>query len=110
MDWERRANVIAGAGISDDADSAADLESRLPLIRAFPGAAFAGGSWRFGAEFFSDYANSRDIPGLDQQAHQFGPVLKADWDNGVCLQAGARAGLTDGADGTMMQIFLGRGF
>jgi hypothetical protein len=82
--------MIAGAGTSDDARSGVGLQKRLQLKRALPGAAFAGGSWRFGAEHFSECGNSRDIPGLDQQARQFWPVLKAAWDNSVCLEAGAR--------------------
>lgn len=108
--WEWRANLIASAGTSDDAESGVDLESRLQMTRSLPGAAFAGGTWRLGAELFSEYGNSRDIPGLDQQAHQFGPVIKAEWDNGVYIQAGARVGLTEGADNTMMKVFLGREF
>ena len=108
--WEWRANLIAAAGTSDDADSGVDLESRLQLTRAVPGAAFAGGTWRLGAELFSEYGNARDIPGLDQQAHQFGPVIKAEWGNGVYIQAGARAGLTGGADDAMMKFLLGREF
>ena len=108
--WEWRANLIASAGTSDDAESGVDLESRLQLTRSLPGAAFAGGTWRLGAELFSEYGNSRDIPGLDQQAHQFGPILKAEWDNGVHIQVGARAGLTEGADDAMVKFFLGREF
>lgn len=108
--WEWRANVIAAAGTSDDAAGGVDLESRLQVTRALPAQGFAGASWRFGAELFSEYGNSRDLPGLDGQAHQLGPVIKADWDNGVYIQLGVRTGLTEGADDAMAKIFVGRDF
>ncbi len=61
-------------------------------------------------ELFSEFGNSRDIPGFEQQAHQIGPVLKISWDNAVYLQSASRFGLTDGSDDSMFKLFFGQEF
>jgi hypothetical protein len=66
--------------------------------------------WRLGAELFSEYGNSRDLPAWNQQAHQLGPVAKANFGNGVFIQTAVRFGLTGEADDAMAKIFIGREF
>lgn len=108
--WEWRANAIAEIETGSGRDDGTALETRLQVTRAlnssFPGTT----RWRLGAELFSEYGNTKDIPEFSDQAHQLGPVLKAEWDNGIYLQAAVRRGITDGADDWMGKIFIGREF
>ncbi len=108
--WEWRANLIAATETGDQRADGAELESRLQLTRALPAGWMDTTGMRFGAELFSEYGTTEDLPGLDQQAHQFGPVFKAEWDNGIYLQTAVRAGLTSGSDDFMGKIFVGREF
>lgn len=108
--WEWRANAIGETEIGGGRDDGFDLETRLQLTRALPVALGGTRDWRLGGEIFSEYGNIDAIPGLNRQAHQAGPVIKAEWDNGIYLQAALRAGLTDGADDFMGKIFIGREF
>lgn len=108
--WEWRANLIAATETGDQRADGAELESRFQLTRALPGEWMGSDKIRFGAELFSEYGNTEDLPGFDQQAHQLGPVFKAEWDNGVYLQTAVRAGLTSGSDDFMGKIFIGREF
>ena len=87
-----------------------NLESRLQLTRALDFAALNSEDWRIGAELFSEYGDTRDIPEFDQQAHQIGPVVKVSWDNGVYVQSAVRFGITDGSDDSMFKLFIGREF
>lgn len=109
-DWEWRANVIGEIEAGDGSDGGVALETRGQLTRAIGLDALASTDWRAGVELFSEYGNSRDIPGLDDQAHQIGPVVKASWDNGLYLQSALRVGLTGGADDMMLKLFVGREF
>lgn len=86
------------------------LESRLQVSRAVNLAWLETRDWRLGAELFSEYGKADAIPGLKDQAHQVGPALKAEWDNGLYLQTALRAGLTDGADDWMGKVFIGKAF
>lgn len=108
--WEWRANIIAGADISSSSPGGVDLESRFQLSRAVRMEALGTDKWRFGGELFSEFGISSDLLPLEEQAHQAGPVVKAEWANGVYLQAAVRAGLTDGSDDLMGKIFIGREF
>lgn len=109
-DWEWRANLIAAFETGDQRAEGAELESRLQLTRALSAGWMGTDEMRIGAELFSEYGNSEDLPGFSQQAHQFGPVFKAKWDNGAYLQTAVRAGLTDGSDDLMAKVFIGREF
>ena len=108
--WEWRANVIAEMEAGDGSEGGVSLETRGQLSRALNIVALGSDDWRLGAEIFSEYGNSRDIPGFDDQAHQIGPVVKIGWENGVYLQSAVRVGVTDGADDTMAKLFIGREF
>ncbi|MEL7232303.1 MAG: hypothetical protein AAGJ85_07325 [Pseudomonadota bacterium] len=108
--WEWRTNVIAEMEAGDGSQGGIDLETRFQLSRAVDVNALQTDSWRLGVELFSEYGNSRDFADFDDQAHQIGPVVKASWDNGVYIQAAARAGLTDGSDDSMAKFFIGREF
>ena len=108
--WEWRANLIAAFETGDQRAEGAELESRLQLTRALPAGWMGTGDMRFGAELFSEYGNTEDLPDFDQQAHQFGPVFKAEWNNGIYLQMAVRAGLTSGSDDLMAKVFIGREF
>ncbi len=109
-DWEWRVNLIAGFELASEAVDGADLESRVQLTRSLPVTFATSPQLRLGAELFSEYGNSRDLPGLDQQAHQIGPVLKVEWDNGLFLNTAVRFGLTRGADDQMVRLLIGRSF
>ncbi len=109
-DWEWRANLIAAFETGDQRAEGAELESRLQLTRALSAGWLGTAEMRFGAEHFSEYGTTEDLPGFNQQAHQFGPVFKAEWGSGVYLQAAVRAGLTDGSDDLMAKVFIGREF
>jgi len=108
--WEWRANVIAEVEAGEGSEGGASLETRGQLSHALGLVALGSDDWRLGAEVFSEYCNSRDIPGFDDQANQIGPVVKISWGNGVYLQSAVRIGITDGADDTMAKLFLGREF
>jgi hypothetical protein len=108
--WEWRANLIGEIETGEGSEGGVNFESRVQLTRAMDFAALNSEDWRVGAELFSEFGNSRDTPGFDQQAHQIGPVLKVSWDNGVYLQSGVRFGMTDGSDDSMFKLFVGREF
>lgn len=109
-DWEWRANAIGEVETGTGREKGVGLETRLQLTRAARLDWLGATDWRVGGELFSEYGNTEDIPGLEEQAHQAGPVFKASWDNGVYLQAGLRKGLTRSADDWMGKIFIGREF
>ena len=94
----------------DGSEGGVSLESRLQLSRAIEVNAFTADDWRAGFELFSEYGNTRDLLGLDDQAHQIGPVVKVSWDNGIYLQSAVRFGLTEGSDDAMAKVFIGREF
>ncbi|MBI1340367.1 hypothetical protein GC169_09210 [bacterium] len=108
--WEWRANVIGEIETGSGSEGGVALQTRGQLTRGLDFAAFGSDSWRLGFEVFSEYGNSRDIPGFDDQAHQIGPVVKVSWENGVYLQSAVRFGVTDGADDSMAKVFIGREF
>lgn len=108
--WEWRANLIGEVETGEGSEGGVNLESRLQLTRGLDFAALNSEDWRIGAELFSEYGNTRDIPGVDQQAHQIGPVVKVSWDNGIYVQSAVRFGLTDGSDDSMFKLFIGREF
>ena len=108
--WEWRANLIAGMETGDGRTTGAELESRLQVSRGMPVSFFGAKSFRVGGELFSKYGNTEDLLGFEQQAHQAGPIVKAEWGNGVYVQVGLRAGLTDGSDDLMTKFFIGREF
>lgn len=108
--WEWRANLIGDVETGDGSEGGVNLESRVQLTGALDIAALNSSDWRLGAELFSEFGNSRDIPRFEQQTHQIGPVLKISWDNGVYLQSAARFGLTDGSDDSMFKLFVGQEF
>lgn len=109
-DWEWRTNVIAEIEAGDGSEGGVELQTRLQLSRAIDFSAFNSKRWRVGADLFSEYGNSRDFLGLEEQAHQIGPVLKMSWDNGIYVQTALRVGLTDGSDDGMFKFFIGREF
>lgn len=109
-DWEWRANIIAEAEAGESSEGGLALETRAQLSRAMRINALGSDDWRIGLEAFSEYGNTREIPGLKDQAHQIGPVLKVEWDNGVYLQTAARVGISRGADDGMIKLFIGREF
>ena len=108
--WEWRANLIGEVETGEGSAGGVDLETRFQVSRGLEFSALGSQDWRLGAELYSEYGNTRDIPGFNQQAHQLGPIVKVEWDNGVFFQTGVRFGLTDGADDSMFKIFLGRDF
>jgi hypothetical protein len=110
QDWEWRANVIGEMEVGDNSADGVFLETRGQLTRGFDFTALGSQDWRFGAEIFSEFGNTTDIPGFDDQAHQIGPVVKTSWENGVYLQSAVRFGVTEGADDSMFKIFVGREF
>ena len=108
--WEWRTNLIAEMEAGDGSEGGVSLEARWQLTRALGVQALGSDNWRFGVDVFSEIGNTRDIPGLDDQAHQVGPVLKVGWGNGVFIQTSLRVGVTDGADDSMAKFFIGREF
>ncbi len=108
--WEWRANAIAEIETGSGRADGAEIETRLQLTRAIDVGLLGTRDWRLGAELFNEYGNTENILKFDEQAHQAGPVVKAEWGNGVFLQVAVRAGLTDGADGLMGKVFFGREF
>jgi hypothetical protein len=108
--WEWRANLIGEVETGNGSADGAFLETRAQLSRSLSLSAFDSSELRLGVELFSEYGNSEDVPGFDEQAHQFGPLVKVEWENGVFLQAGARFGLTRASDNSMFKFFLGREF
>ena len=108
--WEWRANAIGEVQTGSGSQGGVEIETRAQLTRAINTDMLGSPGARFGVEIFSEWGNSRDIGGLDEQAHQIGPVLKLDWSNGVFLQSAIRAGLTEASDDAMFKVFIGREF
>ena len=108
--WEWRANPIGEIETGNGGADGVFLQTRAQLSRSLGLSAFGSSEQRLGVELFSEYGNSEDIPAFDEQAHQLGPVLKAEWDNGVYIQTGARFGLTDASDDSSFRLSLGREF
>ncbi|QYJ01381.1 hypothetical protein KUV46_03055 [Thalassovita mediterranea] len=108
--WEWRANAIGEVETGSGSQGGVEIETRAQLTRAIDTDMLGSSGARFGVEIFSEWGNSRDIGGLDEQAHQIGPVLKLDWSNGVFLQSAIRAGLTEASDDAMFKVFIGREF
>ncbi|PKP82730.1 MAG: hypothetical protein CVT79_04640 [Alphaproteobacteria bacterium HGW-Alphaproteobacteria-18] len=106
--WEWRANLIFETETGGGREEGVGLETRLQLSRAVDLTWLGTPDWRFGGEMFSEYGITDNIRGFKDQAHQAGPVFKAEWGNGIYLQTALRAGLTDGADDWMAKIFIGR--
>lgn len=106
--WEWRANAIAGVEANEGSEGGIELESRLQLTRGVPVGWLGSNNWRLGGELFSEYGNTRDLPRFSEQAHQVGPVIKAEWSNGISLQSAVRFGATDGADDVMAKIFIAK--
>lgn len=108
--WEWRHNTILEHEVGSNADDGLILEQRNQLTRRIgnfiPGVA----KTRVGVEMFNDFGNLRDDAGFDGQDHQIGPVMKADFPNGVYFQAGYRAGLSDDAPDHLLKFFIGRKF
>lgn len=108
--WEWRANVIGEVETGDGSEGGVSLESRAQLTRAVQGSIARSRSMRLGLELFSEWGNSRDLGGFDEQAHQVGPVAKLSWPGGAYLQTAVRFGLTEGSDDAMFKLFVGREF
>lgn len=108
--WEWRANLIAEMEAGDDSEGGVELEGRAQISRALDVSALGTSDWRLGVEYFAEFGNSRDIPGLSDQAHQIGPVVKIGWDGGYFIQSAVRVGVTRGADDAMAKFFVGREF
>lgn len=108
--WEWRANLIGEIETGNGSADGVFLQTRAQLSRSLSLSAFGSSGLRLGVELFSEYGNSEDIPAFDEQAHQLGPVLKAEWDNGVYIQTGARFGLTDASDDSGFRLSVGREF
>jgi hypothetical protein len=107
-DWEWRANVIGEIETGDGSEGGVALESRAQVTRAIPLPPFSQG--RLGLELLSEYGTTRDVLALEDQAHQVGPVLKAEWGDGLYLQSAVRFGLTEATDDMMFKLFFGREF
>ena len=86
------------------------LEGRAQVSRALNASALGTDDWRLGIEYFAELGNTRDIPGLSDQAHQIGPVVKIGWTGGYFIQSAVRFGITEGADDAMAKLFVGREF
>lgn len=108
--WEWRANAIGEIETGSGSEGGVEIETRAQLTRGIDIGMFGASGARLGFEVFSEWGNSRDIGGIDEQAHQIGPVLKLDWSNGVFLQSAVRGGLTDAGDDAMFKVFIGREF
>jgi hypothetical protein len=108
--WEWRANLIGEIETGNGSADGVFLQTRAQVSRSLSLSVFGSSELRLGVELFSEYGNSEDIPAFDEQAHQLGPVLKAEWDNGVYIQTGARFGLTDASDDSSFRLSVGREF
>lgn len=108
--WEWRANLKGEVETGDGSEGGIGLEARAQVSRALAMSALGSDDWRLGVELFSEFGNSRDIPGFNDQAHQIGPVVKIGWENGVYVQSAVRVGVTDGSDDAMAKLFIGREF
>lgn len=75
-EWEWRGNLIAEMEAGDGSRGGVDLEARLQLSRELNFNALGTTDWRLGAELFGEIGNTLNIPDIDQQAYQLGPVLK----------------------------------
>ncbi|MBI1291976.1 hypothetical protein GC173_12160 [bacterium] len=104
--WEWRANLIGEIETGDGSEGGVALASRLQVTRAV--ALWPPLETRLGVELFSEYGDTRDIADPEDQAHQIGPVLKAEWGEGFYLQTAVRVGLTDATDDAMFKLFFGR--
>lgn len=108
--WEWRHNTVVEHEIGGNADDGLALELRNQLTRGIGDFIPGTQKTRLGVEIFNDFGVLRDDSSFDDQDHQLGPVMKTQFANGVYLQAGYRAGLSDDAPNHLLKLFVGRKF
>ncbi len=109
-DWEWRFNTVVEHEIGGNADDGVALELRNQLTRGIGDFIPGTEKTRLGVEMFNDFGNLRDDTPFSAEDHQLGPVMKTQFANGVYLQAGYRAGLSDDAPNHLLKLFIGRKF
>lgn len=108
--WSFRHNTILEHEIGDNAADGVLMELRTQMVRDFrPNDSFFS-KVSVGVEMFSDLGELNNVGSFDDQNHQIGPVVKANFGKGAYLQFGYRAGLSDDAPDNILKLFLGRKF
>lgn len=108
--WEWRHNTVLEHDIGENSRSGMMLELRSQLTRKMDPPLRWLSKLRAGMELFNDFGRLNALSGYHDQDHQFGPVLKAGLGDGVYIQTGYRAGLSDAAPDHLFKLFVGVGF
>ncbi len=105
-----RHNTVLEHDVGANASDGVALEFRNQITRKLDLTLPGVSSVSAGIEMFNDFGRLRDTGGFDEADHQFGPVAKANFSNGVYVQAGYRAGLSEDAPNHLAKVFLGKRF
>lgn len=98
---EYRLNLDVGHEVGPGSESGLQFGTRMQAIYAWEKGI------RTGLELFSDYGNLSAQSGWDAQRHQLGPVAKFAVLDGINLQLGFLAGLTDASPDSEVKFILG---
>lgn len=109
-DWSFRHNTILEHEIGDNAADGVLMELRTQMVRDFQLEEGFVSKVSLGVEMFSDLGELNNVGSFDDQNHQIGPVMKANFGKGAYLQFGYRAGLSDDAPDHLLKLFLGKKF
>ena len=108
--WAFRHNTIIEHEVGDNAADGFLLELRTQLMRDLPFKPSGFEKISLGAEMFSDFGELERAGAFDDQNHQIGPVMKANFRGGAYLQFGYRAGISDDAPDHLLKLFIGKKF
>jgi hypothetical protein len=102
--WQLRANALIGRQIGSGAAGGLQLETRAQLVRRMRHGLSVG------IEMFNDFNTTAEFGSLDDQRHQLGPVLKADFGRGWSLLASYLAALSGAAPDHDLRLMVARDF
>ncbi len=105
--WAWRHNTVLEHDIGDKARDGVALELRSQVTRTLDVERPGLKKISAGVEMFNDFGRLRETSGFSRQDHQIGPVVKADFDNGLYAQGGYRAGVSDDAPDHLLKLFIG---
>ncbi len=110
QDWQWRHNSIFTHEIGENSKSGVSFEWRHQLTKKIIFMPDIFASFRLGAELFNDFSKLNQLSGYANQDHQFGPVIKASFHNGLYLQTGYRTGISRQAADHSIKLFIGTSF
>ncbi len=102
--WDFRGIIIASKQTGDNADDGVGLSTRARIAKKVES------GQTFGVDLFSDYGNTGDIGGLNEQEHLLAPFVSTKIAKNITLLGGPQFGLTDASPDFEFRLWLSRGF